>query len=92
MSVETDTRLKDTHRETWNRYSHLIQTYREGTDNGIAVASADVWWISGTKSFVEVALARIGPGRSVSCLTRATRRTPASTEEGGEWYSLTEPS
>ena len=88
ISVETDIRLKETHRETWNRHSHLIQTYREGTNNGHAVSSADVWWISGTKRFVEVALSRKGPCRSVSCLTRSPRRTPASTEKGGKWYSL----
>ena len=88
MSVETDIRLKETHRETWDRFSHLIQTFREGTDNSQAVSSADLWWISGTKRFVEVALSRVGPCRSVSCLTQAPRRTPATTDEAGRWYSL----
>ena len=89
MSIEAVHRLKETHEETWNRFSHLIKTFREGTDNNLAVSSVDVWWISGTRQFSEVALSRIGSCRSVTCITRAARRTPKDTGGGSSsWYSI----
>ena len=88
MSVESAHRLKDTHEETWNRFSHLIKTFREGTDNSSAVAGVDVWWISGTRKFADLTLNRVGPCRSVTCITRAPRRTPKDADHSSRWYSI----
>ena len=92
MTAESLDRLSTTHALTLERFRHLVKTYHDGTDNDLAVEASDVWWISGSKAFVEVESDRIGGCPNVVCLTKSPRRTPSPVTEGEKWYSISHQS